>query len=118
MEDIAVLEVPLPLVVGDSWAWSVVFWADPERRTPYDLTAKTVTAQIRWGDAVLDVPVTVTDAAEGEVTIALAADDTGALPLGRLSALYVDVADAAGRETWLRAPIEGKQGSVVWLPSR
>lgn len=116
MEDIAVLDVPIPLVVGDSWEWFVVLWADPDRRTPYDLTGKMVQADIRWSGGQQLVAVDVTDAAAGQVTISLMADDTVGIPHGRLSTLFFDILDGTVRQTWFRAPIEGKQGgSVIWL---
>jgi hypothetical protein len=116
MEDIATLDVPIPLIVGDSWEWFVVLWADPDRRTPYDLTGKTVQADIRWNTGQQIVTVDVTDAPDGQVTISLAAADTIRIPHGRLSTLFFELIDGDVRQTWFRAPVEGKQGgSVVWL---
>ncbi len=117
MEDLAVLDGALPLVIGDSWDWQVMIWADPERRTPYDLTDKAVMADIRWPGGDLPVTVTVTDAAAGQLTLSLEPVDTMPIPRGRISTLWLDIEDGAERTTWLRAPVEGKEGSVVWLPS-
>jgi hypothetical protein len=116
MEDIAISDTPIPLIVGDSWEWFVVLWADPEARTPYDLTGKTIEAEILWAVGRQVVAADVTDAAAGRLTISLAAADTVAVPLGRLSQLYLDVIDGTSRATWFRAPVEGKSGgSVTWL---
>ena len=87
MEDIAALETPIPLVVGDSWDWTVIFWDDPDKLNPYDLTGKTVSAQIRWASDSLDVAVSITDADLGTVLISLNGDDTTSIPLGNLALL-------------------------------
>jgi hypothetical protein len=120
MEDIAVLDTPIPLVVGDSWEWFVVLWADPERRTPYDLTGKSVEAEILWDNGGIQlVTVDVADPVAGRVTISLSASETARIPLGRVSALFLDVIDGEARATWFRAAIEGKSGgSVTWLRRR
>lgn len=116
MEDIATLDTPIPLVIGDSWEWFIVLWADPDSRTPYDLTNKSVEVEILWPGGRQVVAADITDAAAGRLTISLGAADTVAVPLGRLSTLYLDVIDGTSRATWFRAPVEGKSGgSVTWL---
>jgi hypothetical protein len=116
MEDIATLEVPVPLVVGDSWQWFVVLWADPEARLAYDLTGKSVEAEILWSGGQQAVTVEVTEAGAGRVTISLTAEQTRAMPLGRVAMLYLDVIEGSARATWFRASVEGKSGgSVTWL---
>lgn len=116
MEDTAFLDGAIPLVIGDSWDWDLLFWADPDRRTPYDLTDKSVFAEIRWPGGMLPVLVAVTDAVAGKVALSLEPADTGPIPRGRLSTLWIEIEDGDERATWLRAPVEGKEGSVVWLP--
>lgn len=120
MEDIAVLDTPIPLVVGDSWAWFLVLWSDPERRTPYNLTGKEVLSEIVMENGGRQVvTVAVTDPPAGRVTLSLTPDETATVPYGLLSNLFLDIIAGGNRTTWFRAGIEGKSGgSVTWLRRR
>ena len=53
---------PIELYRGDSWSRDVVFWNDPEKTDPTDLTGVVATAQVRDaidGGLVVDLVCTV-----------------------------------------------------------
>ena len=111
-DDIGVLVGALPLIRGDNpWDQSVVFYTD-DGLTAYDLTNKTVEAQMRWRGGSQNVTSNVTDATAGAVTLMLTAAQTLNLPFGYLVSLFVQVIDGTEAITWFRAAIEVKEGKA------
>jgi hypothetical protein len=109
-EDIGVLDGALPLIRGDNpWSQPVVFYSD-DGSTALDLTGSTVAAQMRWRGGSQDVTASMTDPASGAVTLTLTAEQTLNLPFGYLVSLFVQVIDGTETVTWIRAPIEVKEG--------
>lgn len=112
-EDIGVLDGALPLIRGDNpWQQPFTFYADGDA-TPLDLTGKSIEAEMRWsarGGGSRPVTVTIDNAAAGECTLSLTADQTAGLPFGRLVTLFVQVVDGSEETTWVRAAIDVKEG--------
>jgi hypothetical protein len=127
--DIEIIDGAVPLVRNEPWEWFAVFFEDPSETTPTDLsgdvvfvdveplrtdsgaivmtgTADTVAAEIRWEQGSQSVTVEVVDAVGGEVRLSLTAVQTAAMPLGRLSKLYIAI--DAGTEAIV--PVEVIEG--------
>lgn len=111
--DVELLDGAVPLVRGDQpWEWFANFWDDVGETTPSDLTGKTVAAEIRWPHGSQIVTATIYDAPMGQVRLSLLAAQTAAMPLGRLSRLYI----AIDTDTEAVVPvdvIEGLFGAVA-----
>lgn len=109
-EDIGVLDGALPLIRGDNpWDQPVVFYTD-NGVTAFDLTGRTVEAEMRWRGGSQEVTATITDAVGGAVSLTLTAEQTQNLPFGYLVTLYVQVVSGGEAVTWFRAAIEVKEG--------
>ena len=111
MEDIANISDAIPLVRGDTWKdVFIFFYDDADGETAHDLSGNTVEATIRWDGGSQAVTVDIVDSAGGQVKLSLAKEDTGDIPLGELSNLFVDELSGSDRQTWFRIPIDGKEG--------
>jgi hypothetical protein len=90
--DLELLDGAIPLVRNDQpWEWFVNFYDDPEAADPTDLTGHTASAQIRWRAGSQDVTAEITNPLTGQVRLSLLASQTAAMPLGRLSKLYIAI---------------------------
>ena len=89
--DLELLDGALPLVRFEPWTWFVMFWEDASETTPSDLTGKAVTAEVRWAGGAETVAVSAVDAGLGRFELSLLAQQTEAMPLGRLAKLYLAV---------------------------
>jgi hypothetical protein len=95
------------LVRDEPWQKTFVFYTDPDKAARENLTGKTVAAEIRWrGGGSEDVAIAMTDAINGLVTPSLTAEQTAAMPFGRLGTIYIAV-DTATRAF---APVEIQEG--------
>jgi hypothetical protein len=88
--DVEILDGAVPLVRNDQpWEWFVNFSDDEAGADPTDLAGKTTAAEIRWRGGSQAVTAAIYDAAAGQVRLSLTAAQTAAMPLGRLSKLYI-----------------------------
>lgn len=109
--DVELLDGAIPLVRNDEpWEWFVVFWEDPVETVHTDLTGHTVSAEIRWSIGAQPVTTAVLDAAAGQARLSLTAAQTAAMPLGRLSKLYI----AIDADTEAVVPVDVIEG--LFLP--
>ena len=77
-------EVPLFVYRGDSAAWRLVLWADPDRTVPYDLAGLHPAAQIRRDpDAITAVELRVEVELPNVIMLHLAAQASAGCPPGR-----------------------------------
>jgi hypothetical protein len=105
--DVELLDGAIPLVRGDEpWEWYAHFWDDPAETVPTDLTGKTVSGEIRWKLGAQAVTVDVVDRTGGVARLSLTAVQTEAMPLGRLSKLYV----AINQDTEAIVPVDVIEG--------
>lgn len=107
--DIELLDGAVPLVRNDQpWEWFVNFYDDAGETDPTDLTGKTTSAEIRWRGGNQTVAAAVYgDAAAGQVRLSLTAAQTAAMPLGRLSKLYI----AINQDTEAVVPVDVIEGA-------
>lgn len=106
--DVELLDGAVPLVRHDHpWEWFVNFYDDAAASDPTDLTGKTTSAEIRWRSGSQIVAAAVHgDATDGQVRLSLTAEQTEALPLGRLSKLYI----AINQDTEAVVPVDVIEG--------
>jgi hypothetical protein len=62
--------------------WSVLsrFWEDAEKTIPQDVSGSTFASEMRIGTDTVTININVDDAALGEITLYLTAEETGDLP--------------------------------------
>lgn len=86
------IDEAIPLVRNEAWSWHVRIWDDPGEEIVTDLTGLTCLAQMRWAGGSQTVTVDNADAENGHLVLSLLAADADAMPIGRLTKLYLSVA--------------------------
>jgi hypothetical protein len=106
--DVEILDGAIPLVRHDHpWEWFVYFHESADETDPTDLTGKTLSAEIRWrGGSQVVAAAVHGDAIDGVARLSLTAAQTAAMPLGRLSRLFI----ALNQDTEAIVPIDVIEG--------
>lgn len=86
------IDEAVPLVRNEAWSWHVRIWDDPDEETVTNLTGLTCLAMLRWAGGSQVVTVDTTDAVNGHLVLSLTAGQAVAMPIGRLTKLYLSVA--------------------------
>lgn len=103
------IDEAIPLVRNEAWLWHVRMWDDPDEETVTDLSGLPCLAMMRWAGGSQAVTVDTADAVNGHLVLSLIAGDADAMPIGRLTKLYLSVAS----DTELIADIDVIEGYTV-----
>jgi hypothetical protein len=85
------IDEAIPLVRNEAWSWHVRIWDDPDEEIVTDLTGLDCLAMMRWAGGSQAVTVDAADAVNGHLVLSLLAADADAMPIGRLTRLYLSV---------------------------